>query len=312
MIAGEDARLQLADPVPAGREREARNRFQMLLEPLLVEPIIVEGAEDRGQPAQRPDQLELPVDPVDNQTEPRLAREVEPGLGLPLHLLERIAAGEKVRDQVGAGIGRIGEIAGLLSRVDCEADQAAARADGLRPGHDVMPEDQVHAGLEAIEPKLRCEVEAELTKAESRLVVAEVPSQRSSEDGIGIARRVAVAMLQAEIRHAADDDAVQILVGEQGRRHDGRKDAQGRAPDRVGHPREVEQRLDRAAPDLLPHPLVLAPDLLLRRVRRPRDTNAAQVVEGHLDAAITPVQGRVEVFLQAGDSGKVEEVLGAA
>ncbi|HJX22777.1 MAG TPA: hypothetical protein VJ454_17400, partial [Steroidobacteraceae bacterium] len=38
VVAGEDARLELADPVPAGGEREARIRLQMLLEPLLVEP----------------------------------------------------------------------------------------------------------------------------------------------------------------------------------------------------------------------------------------------------------------------------------
>ncbi len=164
MVAGEDARLQLADPVPAGGEREARIRLQMLLEPLLVEPGVVEGAEDRGQAAQRPDQLELPGDPVDDDTEPRLAGEVELGLGRPLHLVERIAAGEKMRDHVGAGKDPIGEIAGLLRRVDRELYQAAAGADGLRPGKDVVTEEQVDAGLEAIQPELRHEVEAELTK----------------------------------------------------------------------------------------------------------------------------------------------------
>ena len=291
VVVGEEARLQLADPVPAGGERQARIRLQMLLEPLLVEPGVVEGAEDRGQAAQRPDQLELPGDPVDDETEPRLAREVEPGLGLPLHLVERIAAGEKVRDQVGAAIGRIGEIAGLLRRVEGAPHQAAAGADVLRPGNDVVPEDQVDAGLEAIQPALLHQVEAELAEAERGLVVAELRPQHGAEHDIGIARRVAVAMLQAEIRHAADDEAVQILVGEQGRRHDRGEDVHGRAPDRVGHPRQVEQRLDRAVPDLLPHPLVLLPDLLLRRVRRPRDADAPQVVEGHLDAAVAPVRG---------------------
>ena len=68
-------------------------------------PASSKRAEDRGQPAQRPDQLELPGDPVDDETEPRLAREVEPGLGVPLHLVERIAAGEQMRDQMGAGKG---------------------------------------------------------------------------------------------------------------------------------------------------------------------------------------------------------------
>ena len=119
-------------------------------------------------------------------------------------------------------------------------------------------------------------------------------------------------MFQAEIGHAAEDDTVQVLVGIHGRRHDRGEDVHGRAPDRVGHPRQVEQRLDRAAADLLPHPLVLAPDLVLRRVRRPRDADVPQIVESHLDAPVAPVQGRVEVHLQAGDGREVEQVPGAA
>ena len=82
---------------------------------------------------------------VDDETEPRLAREVEPGLGLALHLGERIAAGEKVRDQVGAAIGRIGEVAGLLRRIEGAPQQRAAGADMPRPGNHVAPEDHVDA-----------------------------------------------------------------------------------------------------------------------------------------------------------------------
>ena len=76
----------------------------------------------------------------------------------------------------------------------------------------------------------------------------------------------------------------QILVGEHGRRHDRGEDVHGRAPDRIGHQRQVNQRLNRAVPDLLPDPLVFPPDLVLRRVRRPRDADAPQIVESHLDA----------------------------
>ena len=145
---------------------------------------------------------------MDDETEPRLAREVEPGLGLLLHLVERIAAGQKMRDQMGAAKGPIGEIASLLRRIKGEAYQAAAGADGLRPGHDMVPENQVDARLEAIQPALCREIEAKLTKAERRLVIAELRAQHGADNGVGIARRVVIAMLQAEIRHAADDDAV--------------------------------------------------------------------------------------------------------
>ncbi|HJX20987.1 MAG TPA: hypothetical protein VJ454_08345, partial [Steroidobacteraceae bacterium] len=111
-----------------------------------------------------------------------------------------------MRDQVGAGKRPIDQIAGLLRRVDSELYQAAAGADGLRPGKDVVTEEQVDPGLEAIQPELRHEVEAELTKAEPSLVIAEQPSQHGAEDGIRAARSVGVAMLQAEIGHAAEDD----------------------------------------------------------------------------------------------------------
>ena len=54
--ASEEARLQFADPVPAGGERKARILGQVPLEPSLVESGVIERPKDRGQAAQRPDQ----------------------------------------------------------------------------------------------------------------------------------------------------------------------------------------------------------------------------------------------------------------
>ena len=100
IVAGEEARLQLADPIPALGESPESG--------LLVESgarsdassnsRIVEGAEFRRQPAQRPDQPELRGDDVNDRPEPRLLRECEAMLGFALHLGERIARREKVRD----------------------------------------------------------------------------------------------------------------------------------------------------------------------------------------------------------------------
>ncbi len=83
----------------------------MPLEPPLVEPGVVEAAEHRGQTTESPDQLELCGDEDNDEPEPRLAREIEPGLSLSLHLGERIAGGEEVGDQVVAAIGSKGEVA---------------------------------------------------------------------------------------------------------------------------------------------------------------------------------------------------------
>ena len=101
MVAGKEAGLQLADPVPALRRRQARVALQTLLEPALVELRVVEGAEVRRQSTKRPDQPELRGDDVDDETEPRLLRKFEPILGFALHLDERISRREKVRVQVG-------------------------------------------------------------------------------------------------------------------------------------------------------------------------------------------------------------------
>ncbi len=92
----------------------------------------------------------------------------------------------------------------------------------------------------------------------------------------------------------------QVLVGEQGRRHERREDVHRRARDRIGHPRQVEQRLDRAVPELPPDPLVFLPDLLSRRMRRPLDADPPQVVEADLDGAVAPAEGHEEIHPQAG------------
>ena len=72
--------------------------------------------------------LELGGDAVDDEAEPRLPREVEPSLGFALHLGERIAAGEKVRDQVVAAIRRKGEVAELVCRIEGASHQSAGRS----------------------------------------------------------------------------------------------------------------------------------------------------------------------------------------
>ena len=78
IIAGKKARLQLADPVHSRRPAPECEFFSRCgFEPAFVEPVIVEGAEDRRQAAQGPDQLELRGDDVDDETELRLPREVE-------------------------------------------------------------------------------------------------------------------------------------------------------------------------------------------------------------------------------------------
>ena len=118
-------------------------------------------------------------------------------------------------------------------------------------------------------------------------------------------------MFQAKIRHPADDEAEQILVGKQGWRQDGGEDVHGGAPLGVRHQRQVDELLDRATPDLAPDALVFALDLLSRWMRGPSDTEVPEIVETCLDGAVAAAEGREELLPQPGDGGEVHEPPGA-
>jgi hypothetical protein len=66
-------------------------------------------------------------------------------------------------------------------------------------------------------------------------------------------------MLQAEVCHPSDDEALQILVGEIGGLLDCRENVKSCPADRVRHRGQIDQRLDRSIPKLLPDPLVFLP-----------------------------------------------------
>ena len=106
--------------------------------------------------------------------------------------------------------------------------------------------------------------------------------------------------------------AEQVLVGPQDCGQAGVEDIHGGAQLGVRHQRQIDQLLDRATPDLAPEALVFLPDLLLRRVRGPLDTDASEIVETCLDGAVAPAEGREELHLQPSDGGVVHEPPGAA
>src|SRR3954470_2765616 len=100
------------------------------------------------------------------------------------------------------------EIAGLLCRIEGLAQQRAASPGMPRPAS----ESEVDAGLEAIQAAPVDEVEPELAEAIPRLVVAEVRPQHGAEHNVGKARRVAVAVFEAEICDPRDDQAAEVIV----------------------------------------------------------------------------------------------------
>src|ERR1700704_546541 len=195
ILLGEEASLQLADPIPAFRERQTWITLQVMFEPALVKLLIVEGAELWRQAAQCPDQPELRGDDVDDQPEPRLAREVEPILGFALHVTERISGREKIGVQVVAAVSRKGEVADLVCGVKRQTHQISAGSDVPRPRHDEISEGHVGTSLEAMQSAFVHQIVAEPAESESGPVVAEVRSEDHTKPNIGEARPVAVTML---------------------------------------------------------------------------------------------------------------------
>src|SRR5260370_30275895 len=166
-----------------------------------------------------------------------------------------MSSGETVRDQVDTAIGCIGKITGLLCRLESAPQEGARRPQRLRPGSDMDREDQVDARAKAIQPTLLDQIQAKPAEAKSCLIVSEVCSQNAAQPYISKARSVTVAMLQAEARHPADDEAEKMLIREQGRRRERGEHIHGGATVRVGHERQVKQRPQRARTQARPQPL---------------------------------------------------------
>src|SRR5208337_4900660 len=97
IVASQGPGLQLADPI-----QDARLLFRTALEPFFIEPVLVEAAECRGQAPEGPDQPELCGDEVDDVKKPSATRELDSELSLALRFGERIAASEKMREEIVA------------------------------------------------------------------------------------------------------------------------------------------------------------------------------------------------------------------
>ena len=123
-----------------------RLRLEPMLKLHLVELGIIKATELRGQSAKCQDQLELPGYSIGCQINPRPAGEVEPGLGLSLHFGKRIAAGEKMRQEMMTGKAGVVQIADLLRRVESPPQPRTACPDIPGPA----TETKVDAGLEAV------------------------------------------------------------------------------------------------------------------------------------------------------------------
>src|SRR5271165_6908568 len=109
-FARENASLQLADPVPADGHAHAWVIVQPTFEFLLVESRPVERGHARCLAPQCEDEAKLTLHDVDNESEAKLAGELELTFGLPLHAVKWLASREERGDQVATAVRGEGEV----------------------------------------------------------------------------------------------------------------------------------------------------------------------------------------------------------
>ncbi len=127
-----------------------------------------------SQPSERSDKPELCEDQIGAGAELSLLNESQSDLGFSLHVTQKASGGEMGRNRVGVAIRDEGEVSGFLRRVESTTQQVEAGTYVSGPGIDGVPEIQVDAGLESIEPTLLHQIDAELAEAESRVIIAEL------------------------------------------------------------------------------------------------------------------------------------------
>src|SRR5262249_11485024 len=107
---------------------------------------------------------------------------------------------------VVVAVRRKAEVADLVRGLERPMYQVSTSPDMFGPRHDVTSKRQIGPGLESLQPAFFDQFIAEATELKSGLVVAEVRASDHAEVYIGDAGPVAVAMLEAEIDHVANDE----------------------------------------------------------------------------------------------------------
>src|SRR5690242_1458211 len=143
----------------------------MMLEPKLIEPLIVEGSEFWRQATEGPDKPDLRGDDVNDETEPGLLRKLEPIFGFTLGLNEWVSNREKVRVQMDWTMSRKSEITDFARGIDCATHQIAASPNMFRPWHDDISERHVCTSLEALQSAFFNQLITELTESKTGLIV---------------------------------------------------------------------------------------------------------------------------------------------
>src|SRR5712672_587959 len=249
----------------------------MVFHPRLIHISIIEAAELRGQAAERPNECELRRDDVNDNAEAYLPQKRERILGFTLHLHKLFPRREKITEKLATAISRPGKVTHFVRGIKGATYEIATGPDMSRPGHDV---------------------------------VSEKRTGNHGKPQIGNARAVAVAVLEAEIHHPANDKGRKIVVAVVCRYDNFVQDIHGVKNIRVGHQRQVKEFFDFSASELRPDSIVLPHYFLASRVHRPIGAAVPQVFESYLDTAVALIQNGVKHHTQTCDERDIASAFG--
>src|SRR5712675_1191671 len=282
----------------------------MVFHPRLIHIPIIEAAEFRGQAAERPNERKLRREDVNDKAEAYFPRKRERILGFTLHLRKLFPRREKITDKE-ATASRPGKVTHFVRGIKGATYEIATGPDMSRPGHDDISENRIHTRAEALQSTLLDQVIAELTESQyCAAVVAEKRTRNHGEPQIGNARAVAVAVLEAEIHHPANDKGRKIVVAVVCRYDNFVQDVHGVENIRVGHQRQVKEFFDFSASELRPDPIVLPHYFLASRVHRPIGAAVPQVFESDLHTAFALIQSDVKRHTQTCDKRSIVSAFG--
>ncbi|WP_434420586.1 hypothetical protein [Nannocystis pusilla] len=294
-----EAALELADPP---EHRQQRPRVVRVAEAALLGGLV--AAERRPQ---SPDQVELGADQLHRERRAGLAGHAQRALGLAQHLGQRRARGHEEADREPGAVGRVG-VAARQRRLAGPLDDRVTGLQVAGPRDHVDREHQQHPRRVAVEPARLDQVGAQPAEPVAVAVRGEARAYHAGQQREGQRRAVGVAVLEAEQDDVDDEQRVEVLVDEVRRRRRQRQHVDHRPAPRVGHRRQVEQRLDRALAHARAHALVVRPHLVARQRGRQDDPDPAQVIAADRHHPVEPIGGRVQVDLHAHDRRQVDRI----
>ena len=198
--------------------------------------------------------------------------------------VERVAAREPVADDVVVGGTCHGDVAALEAALPARADGVEGIVERRRPEAHQLEREQ-RLALERGEPVEGDELPRQLAEAKPLLTAVERGPEHHAEPAERVRGGSGDAPIERERHHVAQMHLKQPRIGEDGGHIQLPEDGHRGHELVIRAPGQIDQRLDRTLPELLPDERVGRLDLVGRRVRRHPDAEQAQALERPLDGA---------------------------